>query len=146
MTTTETEKFERSKRHAFDAYCKKVLRNAARDIYDENRRRLRKESLFSELDPKRLASLRSEDTYFTFEGDVVSCGKCFIVCDETLYYALLELPALRRDIIMLCYFLGLSDKQAGRKLGMARANVQYHRSQALKQLRTIIKLEDPAYD
>lgn len=33
------EKLEESKRHQFDAYCKKILRNEARDIYDERKRR-----------------------------------------------------------------------------------------------------------
>lgn len=32
-------KTEQSKRHQFDAYCKKILRNEARDAYDERKRR-----------------------------------------------------------------------------------------------------------
>ena len=35
-------KIEQSKRHQFDAYCKKVLRNEARDIYDSRKRQQRK--------------------------------------------------------------------------------------------------------
>lgn len=47
-------KTEQSKRHQFDAYCKKILRNEARDAYDERKRRQGKEVLFSEMSPREL--------------------------------------------------------------------------------------------
>ena len=117
-------KTEQSKRHQFDAYCKKILRNEARDAYDERKRRQGKEVLFSEMSPREL-------------------GKLFIVNDEGLFEALGALSAQRREIILLSYYMGLTDREIGRVVGMERANVQYHRSQALKELGNMLdEMED----
>jgi len=57
------EKLEESKRHQFDAYCKKILRNEARDIYDERKRRQKREVLFSEMQPYELDALYTMPRY-----------------------------------------------------------------------------------
>lgn len=130
-----------AKRRMFDSYCKKILRNEARDIYARQRSQARRESLFSEMSPSYLGCLASNDEYFGFEDILSIRGLDFVVCDEELYSALLQLPALRQEIVLLFYFLRWTDRRIGLELGMTRANVQYHRSCALKQLREIIEYE-----
>lgn len=134
-------KFRESKRHMFDAYCKIVLRNEARDTYAQKRRHAAKELYFSDLSPAHLYGIASTDDYFQFEDVINARGLDFVVCDEELYEALLQLPPGRLDIVLMSYYLQLSDRQIGLQLGMSRANVQYHRSRALRQLREIIEYE-----
>ena len=129
------------KRRMFDAYCKKILRNEARDIYARQRSQARRETMFSEMNPAYLGCLAANDEYFGFEDVVNVRGLDFVVCDEELYHALLQLPALRQEIVLLFYFLRWTDRRIGLELGMTRANVQYHRSCALRQLREIIEYE-----
>ena len=79
------EKLEESKRHQFDAYCKKILRNEARDIYDERKRRQKREVLFSEMQPYELDALYTMPRYFDFEQTLQACGLDFLVCDEDVF-------------------------------------------------------------
>lgn len=136
-------KIEQSKRHQFDAYCKKVLRNEARDIYDSRKRQQRKEVLFSEMSPYELGKLSFTPEYFRFERLVHIGGVDFIVNDEGIFEALGMLSNRRREIILLSYFMGLTDREIGEVVGMERANVQYHRKQALKELGNVLdEMED----
>lgn len=127
-------KTQQSKRHQFDAYCKKILRNEARDIYDERKRRQGKEVLFSEMSPRELGKLSFIPEYFRFEQLMRIRGIDFIVADEEIFEALGTLSTQRREIILLSYYMGLTDREIGEIIGMERANVQYHRAQALKEL------------
>lgn len=80
-------KTEQSKRHQFDAYCKKILRNEACDAYDERKRRQGKEVLFSEMSPRELGKLSFTPEYFRFEQLLRVRGIDFIVNDEGLFRA-----------------------------------------------------------
>lgn len=132
------EKLEESKRHQFDAYCKKILRNEARDIYDERKRRQKREVLFSEMQPYELDALYTMPRYFDFERTLQACGLDFLVCDEDVFESLSALSKRRRAIVLLSYYLGLTDREIGEMINLERANVQYHRKQALKELRNMM--------
>ena len=54
---------EEHKRHAFDSFCKKVLRNEARDYYDEMKRQRDREVSFSELSAQEMDMLFVMDKY-----------------------------------------------------------------------------------
>lgn len=58
--------FEKSNQCAFDAYCKVILRNEARDAYDQRKRKLKHEQLFGEMSPEELNKLITTDRYFQF--------------------------------------------------------------------------------
>lgn len=45
---------EQDKRHAFDSFCKKVLKHEARDYYDELKRQRDREVSFSDLSAKQM--------------------------------------------------------------------------------------------
>ena len=96
--------FEKSNQCAFDAYCKVILRNEARDAYDQRKRKLKREHLFGEMSPEELNKLITTDRYFQFERDIVEDGLHFIVCDQGVYDALMTLPGAKRKIVLLSYF------------------------------------------
>ena len=89
--------FEKSNQCAFDAYCKVILRNEARDAYDQRKRKLKREQLFGEMSPEELNKLITTDRYFQFERDIVEDGLHFIVCDQGVYDALMTLPGAKKD-------------------------------------------------
>jgi len=130
---------EESKRHAFDSFCKKVLKNEARDQYQKIQRRMKHEISFSELSQAKLGELFTMDSYFEHEQAFSVLDFNVVVNDAQIASALLQLPKHRCDIILLSYFLELSDREIGEKLDMIRATVQYQRTQALQELRDIIK-------
>ena len=104
---------EQSKRHTFDSFCKKVLKNEARDYYDELKRQRKKEKSFSDLSLKEMDQLYVVDKYFVTEQIFNVLGLDVIVTDDVITEALENLPQQRRDIILLSYFLELSDREIG---------------------------------
>ena len=134
--------YELDKQHAFDAFCKKVLRNDVRNYYDEMKRLRDKEVSFSELSERELEQLSTTDKYFATEQTFNVLGNDVIVNDENIAEALRSLPERKRDIILLSYFLELSDGEIGKKLNLIRSTVQYQRTSTLRELKKIMKEEN----
>jgi len=134
--------YELDKQHAFDAFCKKVLRNDVRNYYDEMKRLRDKEVSFSELSERELEQLSTTDKYFATEQTFNVLGRDVIVTDENIAEALRSLPERKRDIILLSYFLELSDGEIGKKLNLIRSTVQYQRTSTLRELKKIMKEEN----
>lgn len=126
------------KQHAFDSFCKKVLRNEVRDYYDEMKRLRDKEISFTELSEQELEQLSTTDKYFVTEQTFNVLGDEIIVNDETIAEALRSLPERKRDIILLSYFLELTDGEIGKKLNLIRSTVQYQRTSTLRELKKIL--------
>ncbi len=62
-------------------------------------------------------------------------GKEIVVDDEQLAMALSRLPKLRREVLLLYYFIGYRDEAIGRLYGRCRSSINRKRNVALKQLR-----------
>ena len=132
---------EQSKKHAFDSFCKKILKHEARDFYDELKRQRSREVSFSELSAKQLEQIYTEDQYFATEQIFNVLGLDVSVTDEDIAESLKSLSEIRRDIILLSYFLDLTDREIGDKLNMLRATVQYQRTRALQRLKKFMEGE-----
>lgn len=55
--------------------------------------------------------------------------------NEVLANALTVLPDDKRDIVLLAFFLDMTDQEIADKLDMVRRTVQYKRAQSLKELK-----------
>ena len=111
-------------RHQFDSFCRKVLREEARDYERHIAWRSDHEVSLSELSEEQerqmyvLDEYPSEQTHFRVQGyDVV------IEKDD------------KRDIVLLAFFLDMADQEIADKLDMVRRTVQYKRAQSLKELK-----------
>lgn len=130
---------EQNKQHAFDSFCKKILKHEARDYYDELNRQRSRETTFLDLSSKEMDQLYTEDKYFVTEKIFNVLGLDVIVTDDAIAEALQGLPERKRDIILLSYFLELSDREIGDKLKMLRNTVQYQRTSTLLQLKKLME-------
>jgi len=127
------------KQSAFDSFCKKVLRNEARDFFNEVKRLRGKEVFVSELSERELGQLATTDMYFTTEQVFNVHGFDVVVTSESMAAALRNLPQRKRDIILLYYFLDLSDGEIGERLNLVRSTVQYQRTSILRELKKMIE-------
>ena len=78
------------------------------------------------------------DSYFEKQDKptvFIVLGKEVIVDDERLATALSKLPELRREVLLLYYFVGYRDEAIGRQYGRCRSTINHRRNVALKQLR-----------
>jgi len=103
----------------------------------EVRRRARERS-FSELPPELLAKLCYEDVH-PVEFEV--CGYRIPVNDDRLAAALAKLLREKRDVILLSYFLDMTDREISDKLNIVHQTVSKRRLTTLKELREYLMKE-----
>ena len=127
-------------KYAFNAFCKIVLRHEAvgawRDLKRKEEREISLDYLMSEsekyFEPSAMDShfeKRDKPTVFLL------LGKEVVVDSEPLATALSRLPKLRREVLLLYYFIGYRDEAIGRLYGRCRSSINRRRNVALKQLR-----------
>lgn len=126
---------EEHKRHTFDSFCKKVLKNETRDYYDEVKRQREHEVSFSELSAQGMEMLFILDHYSTDFFNFSVLGYDVAVQSELLADAIATLPKEKRDIILLSYFIDMTDEEIGKILSIVRSSVQYKRTSSLRELR-----------
>lgn len=126
---------EEHKEHTFDSFCKKILKHEARDYYKHLQYRREHEISISELSGEELEQFAVWDRYFedTYLFEVM--GFEIAVADELLAEALKSLPQDRLDIILLSYFLGMSDPEIAEHLNLVRRTVAYRRTSSLQILK-----------
>lgn len=123
-------------RHQFDSLCRKVLREESRHYKKQLTRRAEKEISLSELSEPELAQLYMVDEYpsdSTF-FDVVDYRVA--VKGDRLADALTALPGKKRDVILLSYFLDMSDTEIAEKLNVVGSTIHRRRTNSLKELKS----------
>jgi RNA polymerase sigma factor (sigma-70 family) len=128
--------------HSFDTYCKKITKSETRDCQRFARRHSKREVLLSDLSDHDVARLATVDKYFANEYAFSILGENIGVSDSELAEALCELPADRRDIVLMSYFFDMTDREIAGFLNMARRTVAYRRATALKKMRDYLESED----
>jgi RNA polymerase sigma factor (sigma-70 family) len=121
--------------HKFDCYCKKVLKYKARDYCRKMKRRGAREVSLSELSEQGLAKLSGTDEYFKGACSFHVLGHDITVSDGQMAKALSVLSADRRDIILLSYFLDMTDREIAERLNLVRRTVAYRRASSLRKLK-----------
>ena len=126
------------KQHAFDSFCKKVIRCEAYNAYRAIGRRQDLEIPFSQLPEEAMETLATWDVYpweytsFPVDGDVI------LIKDDRLADALTALPQRFRDILLMYWFLELADREIGERLSLSRRTVNNRRQQAYDLLRKLM--------
>lgn len=103
--------YEQRVQNQFGGFCTRVLKNAAKDILKEYTRQRDHEKSLDELSPDELAQ------------------------------ALSQLPEDKRDVILLSYFLGMTDREISEQLNVVRQAISKRRSGILKELREYLEKE-----
>lgn len=117
----------------FDSFCKKVLREEARDY-------IRHYVWLSKHEEP--LSLLSEETRLCYIDQYPSnyerfkvLGYSIAISDDRLTVALCELSNRRREIVLLSYFMDMTDREISERLRMKRYTVQRERKRALSELK-----------
>lgn len=123
----------------FDSFCKKILQNHVRNYEKDLRRRRSRECFFEDIcKDNRLKKYFSVPPYeSTYIFHVMNMD--VVVTDFFLGAALDELEDERRDIVLLAYFLEMTDQEIAECLHMIRRTVSYRRGATLKQLKKILE-------
>lgn len=122
-------------RHQFDSFCRKVLREEARDYERHIAWRSNHEVSLSELSEERVRQMYVLDRYPSEQIHFHVQGYNVTIENENLANALMVLSGDKRDIVLLAYFLDMTDQEIADTLDMVRRTVQYKRARSLKELK-----------
>lgn len=93
------------------------------------------------LSPDEQAQTASYDKYFQDEYIFEVLGRKVIVVGDLLAASLAQLPDKKRDIILLSYFLGMTDREISEQLNVVRQVISRRRGSILKELREYLEKE-----
>ena len=119
----------------FDSYCKKVLRNAARNIKKKKHRINDSEILYSSLDDIS----GQQDNYFDGVYTFNVLGQAIVVYSESIVNTLLSLAEPDRNIILMAYFLEMTDQRISENIDVPLSTVQYRRNKLLKEMKSYLE-------
>ena len=133
--------YEKRVQNQFGGFCIKVLKNEARRIHNEYTKIRENEKSFSDLTNAELAQLTVTDSYFSDECVFSVLGNEIVVSNSVLANAIRKLPDKKRDVILLSYFLDMSDTEISKQLNTLRQTISKRRKSTLWQLKELLKKE-----
>lgn len=133
------EQFQRYQEQSFDSFTKITIRNESANAHKEIALRAEKEISLSCLSNDDLQAFHTLDNYHPYCKTFQARGNIIHVYDPTLGKLLQYISPQRREVILLYYFLGLTDSEIGRLLHIDHKTVNYRRSTALRRLRELLE-------
>ena len=127
--------YEQRIQNQFGGFCVKVLKNEARYIQREYARRREQEKSLDDLTANELEQTASKDQYFNDEHVFEVMGIPVVVTGNLLADAIAQLPEEKRNVILLSYFLGMSDREISERMNVVRQTISKRRLVTLKELR-----------
>ena len=133
--------YEQRVQNQFGGFCTRVLKNEANRIHNEYARQREIEKSLDAVTPEELEQIAVVDQYFQDDHIFEVLGKQVVVTGDLLADAIAKLPDRKRDIILLTYFLGLTDREISKYLNIVHQTVSKNRIRILKELREILEKE-----
>lgn len=133
--------YEQRVQNQFGGFCTKVLKNEANRIHNEYARQRELEKSLDAITPEELEQIAVMDQYFQDDHIFEVLGKQVVVTGDLLADAIAKLPDRKRDIILLTYFLGLTDREISKYLNIVHQTVSKNRIRILKELRETLEKE-----
>lgn len=110
------------------------MKNEANRILNEYAKQRDREKSLDDMKQDELMKAASYDRYFQDEYIFEVLGRETVVVGELLAATLAQLPEDKRDVILLSYFLGMTDLEISQQLNAARSTISKRRNNVLKVL------------
>lgn len=125
----------------FGGFCTRVLKNEANRIRKEYSKQRDLEKSWDDLSQNELEQSAVTDRYFMDEHIFEVQGIPVVVTGDILAEAIAQLPEGKRDVILLSFFLGMSDREISQRLHVAHQTVSKRRLVSLIELRNYLEKE-----
>ncbi len=122
-------------RHRFDAFCKAVLRNEARNYMRSLCRQRKHEFSLYAVPWEEMDKLCTADDYPSDSFVFSAHGYSLRIGNELVAEAFSGLSGQDQSILILRCVLGMTDEEISRTVGLSRSSVQRRRAKALDELR-----------
>ena len=138
MEQSSSEKQSRIRKQ-FDSFCKTLLKNEMIDYERERSYRLKHEVSFSELTQEELSRMTNTDEYIV-ESEVFRVLDYDVeVKDELIGEALKYFPEKKRNVILLSFFMDMTDTEIAKHMNLIRSTIHHHRVSSLQALKKIME-------
>lgn len=137
----ESLSFQETIENQFDYICKLVIENERKDYYRQLSRLKKREVSFSTLEPHLIENISTTDTYPSDFHSFNLNGYLIQVENDLLSEALESLPLKKRNILLMFYFMGMSDAELESLLHLHRNTVYRHRKKALEMIKKFMEDE-----
>lgn len=136
MQTEEiTSSYKERIEHQFDTLMKIVLKGEAKNYKKKIFERVAHEITFSDMSDSPIDTMGVCDEYMTDYFGFNVDGQRIYIKNELLGVAVSLLSEQKRNIILMSYFLEMTDGKIADRQNINRSNVTYHRHSALKILK-----------
>ena len=126
------------KQHAFDSFCKKVLKCETCNGYREISRRKKHSIPFSELPEDAMEQLAAYDRYPWEYNTFILGGDVILIENDLLADALNALPQDNRDILLMYWFLEMADREIAERMNLARRTINNRRLKSYRLLKELM--------
>ena len=138
MVQSSKEKM-RTVRHQFDYFCKKILHGEKVNYEREMEYRGKHEISFSQLTQEELGQLNSMDEYTAEEAMFRVLDYDVVVKDDLISEALKTLPEKKRNVILLSFFMDMTDTEIAKRMNLVRSTIHHHRVSSLRTLKKVME-------
>lgn len=137
----QSSSFEKAIEVQFDCLTKKVIKCEKKKYYRYISKNWRNELLNSDLSESEFNRFGTREDYPSNYIAFNVLGMEVEVSDEQLSKALEALPKKKRNIILLSYFMDMSDSEIGKLMNLVRSTIYRHRISTLKEIKKLYKEE-----
>lgn len=132
-------RYELTVRHQFDRLCQLALDGEVVNYYKHLEYRRKYEVNFSEMTEAELNKLSVTDEYSLEHFCFQVLGYDVEIRDMLLAEALQTLTEKKRNVILLSYFMEMSDAEIAREMNLVHSTIREHRLRSLEQLKKIME-------
>ena len=125
--------------HQFDRLCQLALGGEAANYYRHMEYRRNHEVIFSEMTEKELDSIFVMDEYNLDSLRFRVLGYDIEVKDALLVEALQALTEKKRNVVLLSYFLDMTDAEIAREMKLVHSTIREHRMRSLELLKKLME-------
>ena len=133
--------FEDAIRLQFDCLARKVVARTVKNYDRELGRRARRETPFCELSEMELNHIGVMDEYSVEFTSIDVFGSEVRIYDERLCEAIKKLTESRRNILLMSYFLEMTDAEIAEVMEMERFSICRNRLHTLKLIKDMYEEE-----
>lgn len=131
--------FEATIENQFDFICKRAMLDERKDYLKSLSRQSKREILFSEMNEYLVSQFSVTDNYPSDFHTFMLNGATIGVESDLLSEALQSLPDKKREIILLHYFMDMSDSEIAEMLKLNRSTVYRNRTGALALIKRFME-------
>ena len=133
--------YEQRVQNQFGGFCTRVLKNEVARIHNEYAKQRDREKSLGDLTSGELSQIAVSDKYFNDEYVFEVLGKPVVMTGNLLAEAIEKLSEDKRDVILLSFFLGMSDREISEQMNVVRQTISKLRAKTLNELREYLEKE-----